>query len=68
MVEREYAETRLEKDVQKCKQLMGIPIWTEREVTTTEMFPKNQKNWRLTIGAIFQLKSSQESAFGDRNH
>jgi hypothetical protein len=57
-VERESAETRLEKDVQNCKKLMGIPIWAEGEVISSDIFPKIKENSRLTIGAIFPLFSA----------
>jgi len=44
MAERTFQENRLQKDVEICKNLTDIPIWTELEEVTDDIYPKKQKN------------------------
>jgi hypothetical protein len=36
---RSYSENRLEKGIENCKNLLSIPIWTEREEVTDTKYP-----------------------------
>jgi hypothetical protein len=55
MTVRSYTENRLEKDVHNCKDIMNLPIWTQRKEVTMEKYLEPQKNPRLVIGGTFQL-------------
>ena len=66
MAVRSYSENRLEKDVQNCKDIMNLPIWTYRKEVTTELYPEPQKNLRLVVGGTFPLMKLGLGASCDR--
>ena len=54
-VARSYTENRLEKDVQSFKNIMNLPIWTNREEVYSQIYPQPETNMRFVVGGSFLL-------------